>query len=142
METADSAQKKQYRQVFSQNMSKKGQPEIKAYAKGEDYTRITFRPDLGKFGMTDIDDDLNDLLVKRVYDMAGCVAGIKVFLNGERIKIKGFKQYVETYLKSCHDQSLRGIHREFTKCSIMDSSKSVLVHEIVDEQVGGVLCCV
>ena len=43
VETADSVQKKQYKQVFSHNMSKKGQPEIKNYGKGEDFTRITFQ---------------------------------------------------------------------------------------------------
>ena len=77
--------------------------------KGKISPESPFKPDLAKFGMTEIDDDLNDLFVKRVYDMAGCVAGIKVFLNGERIKIKGFKQYVETYLKSHHHHS-RCIH--------------------------------
>ena len=42
--------------------------------------------------MRGIDDDTNALLVKRVYDMAGTVKDVKVFLNDERLKIKGFKQ--------------------------------------------------
>ncbi len=42
--------------------------------------------------MTGIDDDTNALLMKRVYDMAGTVRDVKVFLNDERLKIKGFKQ--------------------------------------------------
>lgn len=138
VETADSVQRKQYKQVFSQNMGKKGQPEIKGYSKGEDYTRITFKPDLDKFGMAEIDDDLNDLLVKRVYDMAGCVAGIKVFLNGERIRIKGFKQYVETYLKPTTtppDASTENLQ----SAASMDSTKCVLVHEVVDDR--WEVCC-
>jgi DNA topoisomerase-2 len=42
--------------------------------------------------MTGIDDDTYALLLKRVYDMAGTVRDIKVFLNDERLKVKGFKQ--------------------------------------------------
>lgn len=42
--------------------------------------------------MTSIDDDTYALLMKRVYDIAGTVKDIKVYLNDERLKIKGFKQ--------------------------------------------------
>lgn len=42
--------------------------------------------------MTEIDDDTEALLMKRVYDMAGTVRDVKVFLNDERLKVKGFKQ--------------------------------------------------
>jgi DNA topoisomerase-2 len=50
--------------------------------------------------MTEIDDDTEALLMKRVYDMAGTVKDCKVFLNDERIKIKGFKQYIDMYLSA------------------------------------------
>lgn len=60
--------------------------------KGEEWTKITFKPDLERFGMNGIDDDTNALLMKRVYDMAGTVKDVKVFLNDERIKVKNFKQ--------------------------------------------------
>ena len=40
------------------------------------------------------------LLKKRVYDMAGTVANVKVYLNDERLKIKNFKQYVDMYVNS------------------------------------------
>lgn len=73
-------------------MSKKGTPKITENKKGEEWTKITFTPELPRFHMTHIDDDTNALLMKRVYDMAGTVKDIKVFLNGERLKIKGFKQ--------------------------------------------------
>ena len=42
--------------------------------------------------MEKIDDDTYALLTKRVYDLAGTMKDVKVFLNGERLKIKGFKQ--------------------------------------------------
>jgi DNA topoisomerase-2 len=67
-------------------------PQISPNPKGEEYTKITFTPDLKRFGMSSIDDDTYALLSKRVYDMAGTVRDIKVFLNNERLKIKNFKQ--------------------------------------------------
>jgi DNA topoisomerase-2 len=36
-------------------------------------------------------------MVKRVYDIAGCNPKLKVFLNGERIVIKSFKDYIALY---------------------------------------------
>nr|KIR87863.1 DNA topoisomerase II [Cryptococcus tetragattii IND107] len=100
VETADKVNSKKYKQVFSNNMSKKGIPKITDNKKGEEWTKITFKPDLERFGMDGIDDDTNALLMKRVYDMAGTVKDVKVFLNDERIKVKNFKQYVEMYLNA------------------------------------------
>lgn len=36
-----------------------------------DFTKITFKPDLARFGMHTLEPDLVALLSKRVYDMAG-----------------------------------------------------------------------
>jgi DNA topoisomerase-2 len=79
-------------------MSKKTEPQITNNSKGDDYTKITFKPDLQKFGLESIDDDFHALFVKRIYDLAGCVRGIKVYLNDERIKVKNFQDYVNLYL--------------------------------------------
>lgn len=73
-------------------MSTKDKPKITENGKGEEWTRITFTPDLARFQMDSIDDDTFALLCKRVYDMAGTVKDIKVQLNDDKIKIKGFKQ--------------------------------------------------
>lgn len=81
-------------------MSRKTEPVITANTKNEEYTRITFQPDLKKFGMDAMDADLESLLKKRVVDMAGCVRNIKVILNNERVKVKGFRQYIDLYLNS------------------------------------------
>ena len=50
-------QKKLYKQTFTQNMLSKSKPEIKEYHK-EDYTCITFEPDLQKFNMEKLDEDI------------------------------------------------------------------------------------
>ncbi|KAF9977382.1 DNA topoisomerase 2 [Actinomortierella ambigua] len=97
VETADAKNGLQYKQVFSKNMSVTGKPKITQTKKSEEFTKITFKPDFARFGMTEIDDDLEALLKKRAYDLAGCVKGVKVVLNGERIKIKSFKEYINMY---------------------------------------------
>lgn len=100
VETADARAGKKFRQVFRNNMSVKEEPEISNYPRsGSEYTKITFQPDFAKFGMPDgMDDDLLALFTKRVYDLAGVVRNVKVFLNGERIPIRNFKQYVELFI--------------------------------------------
>ncbi|WWC62083.1 uncharacterized protein I303_104673 [Kwoniella dejecticola CBS 10117] len=125
VETADKVNGKKYKQVFSNNMDKKGAPKITENKKGEEWTRITFAPDLPRFGMTGIDDDTNALLMKRVYDMAGTVKDIKVFLNDERLKIKGFKQYVEMYVNSASAA---------TSAEGMTMAKPPLVYEVAGKR--------
>ena len=34
---------------------------------------------------------------KRAYDLAGCVPGIKVYLNEKKLQVKGFKDYIDQY---------------------------------------------
>ena len=100
IDTADKSTGQKYKQTWTDNMSKVGKAKITKNPKGEEYTRVTFRPDLKRFGMDRIDEDTVSLLKKRVYDMAGTVKDIKVYLNDERLKIKNFKQYVDMYINS------------------------------------------
>ncbi len=103
VETCDSKRKKQYRQVFSNNMKSKSEPQITP-AKSEYYwTKITFQPDLRKFHLAELTDDMVALMQKRVYDIAGCNPTLKVFLNGQRLAVKSFKDYIMLYpLKSAN----------------------------------------
>lgn len=100
VDTADKNTSQKYKQTWTSNMSKVGTAKITKNGKGEEYTKVTFRPDLKRFGMETIDEDTLSLLKRRVYDLAGTVKDVKVFLNDERLKIKNFKQYVEMYLNS------------------------------------------
>ncbi|KAG8528188.1 DNA topoisomerase 2 [Bacidia gigantensis] len=99
IDTADSKTKKKYKQTWTANMSKMATASI-TQQKGDDYTKITFTPDYRKFKMQGIDDDFEALAKRRVYDLAGTVKGVKVWLNGERIKISNFKKYMEMYTKA------------------------------------------
>ncbi|KAL0063257.1 DNA topoisomerase 2 [Marasmius tenuissimus] len=100
LETADKNTQQKYKQTWTENMNVCGKAKITKNSRGEEYTRVTFKPDFKRFGMEKIDDDTVSLLRKRVYDMAGTIKDVKVYLNDEKLKIKGFKQYVEMYLNS------------------------------------------
>lgn len=99
LETSDSKQKKKYKQIWTDNMSKMGKAEITA-SKGDDYTKVTFRPDFAKFGMDGMDDDFEALVKRRVYDIAGTCKGISVKLNGPRLSVRSFKKYMEMHTKA------------------------------------------
>ncbi|KAH7165520.1 DNA topoisomerase [Dactylonectria macrodidyma] len=100
LECQDSEHGKRYKQTWTDNMQKMGKAKITS-SKSADFTRISFKPDFQRFSMPDgIDDDLESILYRRVYDMVGTVRGIKVYLNGEQIKIKDFKAYCDLYAKS------------------------------------------
>ncbi|CRG90833.1 DNA topoisomerase II [Talaromyces islandicus] len=98
IETYDSRQKKKYRQTWTENMSKMGKARI-TDCKGDDYTKVTFKPDYKKFGMEGMDDDFEALVKRRVYDLAG-TSKVAVKLNGTRVPIRNFKKYMEMYTKA------------------------------------------
>ncbi|XP_042389324.1 DNA topoisomerase 2-like isoform X3 [Zingiber officinale] len=101
IETADGRRQKKYKQVFNDNMGKKSQPSITKCKDGENWTKITFRPDLAKFKMTHLEEDVVALMKKRVVDVAGSLGkSVKVELNGQRVPVKTFSDYVNLYLKS------------------------------------------
>ncbi|CAL5346474.1 unnamed protein product [Camellia sinensis] len=87
--------------VFSNNMGKKSEPVITKCKESENWTKVTFKPDLAKFNMTHLEDDVVALMKKRVIDLAGYLGKtVKVELNGQRIPIKSFLDYVNLYLQS------------------------------------------
>ncbi|KAF5752648.1 DNA topoisomerase 2-like isoform X1 [Tripterygium wilfordii] len=101
IETADGKRQKKYKQVFANNMGKKSDPVINKCKEGENWTKVSFKPDLSKFNMSHLEDDVVALMRKRVFDMAGCLGKtVKVELNGSRVPIKSFIDYVDLYLRS------------------------------------------
>lgn len=95
---ASSSEQLVYRQTFKKNMMEKTEPIIKKYL-DDDFTKITFWPDLKRFNLSKLDEDIVALMKKRVYDIAGITPqSVKVFLNNEEIKIRGFRDYMNMYL--------------------------------------------
>lgn len=103
VETASKEYKKHFKQTWGNNMTKASEPKIKPHS-GDDFTKITFSPDLTKFHMEKLDDDIIALMTRRAYDIAASTRGVKVMLNGERIKVKNFKDYIDLYIKSKEDE--------------------------------------
>ncbi|XP_004684279.1 PREDICTED: DNA topoisomerase 2-alpha isoform X2 [Condylura cristata] len=114
VETASREYKKMFKQTWMDNMGRAGEMELKPFH-GEDYTCITFKPDLSKFKMQSLDKDIVALMVRRAYDIAGSTKDVKVFLNGNKLPIKGFRSYVDMYLKDKVDETgnpLKIIHEQ------------------------------
>lgn len=80
------AHKTSFSQTWTDNMGKAGEMKLK-YFDGEDYTCVTFQPDLSKFKMTILDKDIVALMSRRAYDIAGSTKDVKVFLNGQRLPV-------------------------------------------------------
>ncbi|KAH8741791.1 hypothetical protein FG386_001365 [Cryptosporidium ryanae] len=100
VECGDSGTERLFKITWLDNMSKKSDEILKENYKGKSYVKITFKPDLKRFGnMKEFDDDILSLLYKRVYDISGTTS-VKVYLNGNLIPIKDFKSYTLLYLKS------------------------------------------
>jgi DNA topoisomerase-2 len=82
-------------------MSRKDNPVIVEKKATKDFTCITFTPDLKRFKMDRLDEDIVALFTKRAYDMAGCTdQRVKVQINGAEISIKNFQEYCDLYLKN------------------------------------------
>ncbi|KAK8484332.1 hypothetical protein V6N11_047370 [Hibiscus sabdariffa] len=101
IETADGRRQKKYKQVFRNNMRTKTEPVITRCNEGENWTKVTFKPDLAKFKMTRLEDDVVALMKKRAFDLAGCLGNtVKVELNGKCIPVTSFLDYVNLYLSA------------------------------------------
>ncbi|CAO2834643.1 unnamed protein product [Amaranthus hypochondriacus] len=122
IETADGKRRLKYKQVFRNNMSHKGDPVIQNCKPSENWTKVTFKPDLSKFNMTHLEDDVVALMNKRVVDLAGCLAAspgkkVKVFLNSKEIETKTFYDYAQLYLNTVN------INRDFPLVRIDNNNK-------------------
>lgn len=96
IETVDEGRKRKFYQEFTENMGKRTKPKVTEY-KSKSYTQITFNPDLKKFGLSSLSDDIVNLFKKRVYDIAGLGEKLKVFYNEKKIETNNFKKYITLY---------------------------------------------
>lgn len=106
VECADSNNGKKFKQIFRNNMKERDEPIIKSMSAAEkkrgDFVKITFSPDLEKFKMTLLDEDIVSLFSKRAYDIAGSMARcdgkkLAVTVNGTKVPVKKFEQYLKLY---------------------------------------------
>ncbi|CCF60190.1 hypothetical protein KAFR_0J01230 [Kazachstania africana CBS 2517] len=130
LETADPDTGKKYVQRWENNMNVCHPPKITSYKKGPSYTKVTFKPDLSRFNMEKLDDDILGVMRRRVYDINGSVRDINVYLNGKSLKIRNFKNYVELYLKSLEKKRLLDNGQDAT----VQNNIPTILHERVSDR--------
>ncbi|XP_031441565.1 LOW QUALITY PROTEIN: DNA topoisomerase 2-beta [Clupea harengus] len=104
VETACKEYKHSFKQTWQNNMTKTSDPKIKFFD-GDDFTCVTFQPDLTKFKMEKLDKDIVAIMTRRAYDIAGSCKGVKVMLNGKKLPVTGFRSYVDLYVKDKLDET-------------------------------------
>lgn len=99
IETVDHIRGLKYVQEFSDNLYKIHTPTISKAKNAKPYTKITFRPDYARLGLSKLSDDMKSLFHKRTLDIAGITnKKIRMFYNGTLLDIKNFQQYIDLYL--------------------------------------------
>lgn len=125
VETVDGESNKKFVQTWTNNMENAGKPKITTLKSSspKTYTKVTFKPDLARFGMDRITEDMEALFIKRAYDMAG-VCGVNVSVNGgKKFKFKSFKDYISKYKFTAVDEGETDIATEFSAVQYFDSER-------------------
>ena len=98
IETVDHIRKLKYTQEFENNLNIIKEPSITKYTK-KPYTKVSFKPDYKRMGLSGLTDDLLALFKRRVFDLAAVTdKSVKVKYNNELVPIKSFLQYVDYYV--------------------------------------------
>ena len=104
LEIIDTKNHKKYLQVWENNMKEKGAPKITKANNAKGYVKFNFFPDLEKFGITELTDDIVAMLEKRTYDACACTHGkVSVYYNDLKLNFKTFEKYVDLYIGSKKD---------------------------------------
>jgi DNA topoisomerase II len=106
IETIDSINKIKYTQTYENNLSIINPPIIINNYNDKPYTKITFIPDYERFEMKGLEKDTQKLFEKRVYDLVACTdKKINISLNGQKLPINTFSQYIDLYLSDDNKSS-------------------------------------
>jgi DNA topoisomerase-2 len=100
VETVDHVRGLKYVQEFKDNLSEICPPQITKSGKTKPYTKITFKPDYIRLGLSSgLSPDLIAMLTKRIYDISAVTdSRLKVKYNGQLIATKNFEQYINLYI--------------------------------------------
>ena len=104
IETVDHTRELKYVQEFENNLDIIKKPKI-TKCKNKPYTKISFKPDYKRLKIDKLSDDFKNLLLRRIYDIAGITSSnVKVKYNDEVINIKNFNNYVDLYIGNKEQQ--------------------------------------
>lgn len=87
--------KQMLKMEFWQGMRERSEPKISTSTKN--HTKISFKPDYTFFKLSGLDDDHKLKLIKKIVDAAANNLSVKFYINGERIHIKNFSDYIQMY---------------------------------------------
>ena len=98
VETVDHVRQLKYTQEFKNNLSEICTPTI-VKCKNKPYTKVTFKPDYNRLGLSGLTPDILSLFRKRIYDVAAVTdKSIKVKYNGNLVPVKNFQQYIDMFI--------------------------------------------
>jgi DNA topoisomerase II len=97
IETVDAERRKKYTQTYENNLKVIHPPVIET-CNSHPYTKIKFKPDLKRFHLETLTDDMVKLFEKRAYDAAGWCNGVTITYNNKVIPVQNFNQYIDLYL--------------------------------------------
>lgn len=130
VETADLNTKKLYKQTWTNNMSAVSKPKITTLKTKKEYTKVTFKPDLSKFDMDCLDEDILAVLRRRVYDLCGTVKNCNIYLNDKKLAISNFKSYVEMYVNAIKERTPEPLVGEGGELK----NYTTVVHEVFNDR--------
>ncbi|CAL2037546.1 unnamed protein product [Caenorhabditis brenneri] len=100
VETVDTKTKRRFRQRWYNNMKECDEAVVEEFTDENitDYTKVEFVPDLQRFQLQHLSDDIVDLIGKRVFEVAATLPpNVDVFLNGQKCDVDGFEDYVKMF---------------------------------------------
>ena len=98
IETIDHTRGLKYCQSFENNLEVINKP-IVTKSKVKPYTKVQFKPDYKRLGITNLNADFVSLLKRRIYDISAVTdKSLKVKCNGSVVPVKNFQQYVDLYI--------------------------------------------
>ena len=94
VETVDDTRSLKYVQYFKNNLDIIEKPTI-TKCRIKAYTKIVFKPDYKRFGIDKLSEDMRNLFIKRIYDIAAITdKRVKVKYNSEIIPIKTYNKFI------------------------------------------------
>lgn len=104
VETYDKKRGLLYKQIWENNKKDCSDPVVEKLDFPEDYTKITFSPDLRRFGIIpnglnndNIIKDILSMFQRRAFDIAACSSPINVSFNGQELKVHNFTDYLRLF---------------------------------------------
>lgn len=117
VETCDG--KKKLKMTFSDNSQTRPEPKITSAEGSKGFTKITYKPELHRLDMTEINADAAAMLYARTLEIAATNTHLKVYFNGTRIMTHTFKDYVEMFAEP--EEVIVFDDTEFFKVAVLKS---------------------